>query len=453
MTKLGNLAGFGFIKHGPIFGPNNELIIGLKTRIICLNVDTGEELWKFEADKRIRAVVYSDINNSLYTGIKGSKKLTVFDPSTGSDITPGKLKLKGTLIDIREDGRGNLVLVETEGFNLIKPETGELIWKKSYKIDYLDEVMPYEDGYIAIGKDEKKGSISLVDNDGNKIWDSKVKGYAYYITPTKKGVLYISTERSNILDYSNGKDVWLRDVKFRAIPAVTYDTQEEKVILFENKKGYKFDLETGEIELFAEDIELLKVNKKTPLTAEYVSTGYFISADQHTSVLSAEGKLLYTKYFKPVSTIGGLASVATIGLAAAGIDIDVAGSIENLNTLKSLSHGVMTESQDQTDASSQTTVMAGLYVGDGSGNMATVFEVTKTRYFNSKNTKNHKFILAEREMNETEGRNFIYMLNKASGEIDKQIELFDKTPNYVVDEIDNRVFLNEKNRLVSGLQL
>jgi len=85
--------------------------------------------------------------------------------------------------------------------------------------------------------------------------------------------------------------------------------------------------------------------------------------------------------------------------------------------------------------------------------MATVFEVTKTRYFNSKNTKNHKFILAEREMNETEGRNFIYMLNKASGEIDKQIELFDKTPNYVVDEIDNRVFLNEKNRLVSGLQL
>jgi len=154
-----------------------------------------------------------------------------------------------------------------------------------------------------------------------------------------------------------------------------------------------------------------------------------------------------------VTTIGGLASVATIGLAMAGVDLDVGGAIENLNTLKSLSQGVLVESKDQTDASSQTTVMAGLYVGDESGNMTPVFEVTQTRYFNSKSTKDHKFILAKKELGENEGRNFIYMLNKASGEIVKRIELFDKTPNYIVDEIDNRVFLNEKNRLISGLQL
>jgi len=405
LAKLANLAGFSFISHGPMFGPNNELIIGINRQIFAFNTTTGEELWKLEADKSIKALVYSDINSSLYMGIRGSKKLTVFDPSNGNDITPGKLKLKGTLIDISDDGKGNLLLVETEGFNLINHETGDLIWKKSYKIAYLDEVIPYKDGYIAVGKDEKNGSISLVDNDGKKIWDSKVKGYAYYSTPTNKGVLYISTERANILDYSDGKDVWKKDVKFRAIPAVTYDTQEEKVILFENKKGYKFDLETGEIELFAEDIELLKVNKKTPLVAEYVSKGYFISADQHASVLGSDGKLLYTKYFKPVTTIGGLASVATIGLAMAGVDLDVGGAIENLNTLKSLSQGVLVESKDQTDASSQTTVMAGLYVGDESGNMTPVFEVTRTRYFNSKSTKDHKFILAKKELGENEGRN------------------------------------------------
>jgi len=444
--------GFRFINFGPMFGPNNELIVGLAKQIFAFDFESGKQLWKYETDKNMKALVYSDINNSLYVGIWRSKNLIVLDPVKGNDITPGKLKLKGTLLDIRDDGRGNLVLVETEGFNLIKPETGDLIWKKSYKIDYLDEVIPYENGYIALGKDEKKGSISLVDNNGGKVWDSKVKGYSYYNTPTKKGVLYISTERSNILDYNTGKDVWDRDVKFRSIPAVTYDPNEKKVILFENKKGYKFDLETGEIELFAEGIECENVTKKTPLVAEFVSTGYFISADQHASVISPEGQLVYSTYFKPVTTIGGLASVATIGLAFAGVDFDVGGAIENLNMLKSISHGVITESQDQTDASSETSVMAGLYVGN-EGNMAPVFEVTKTRYFNSKNTRDHKFILAKREINETEGRNFIYMLNKASGEIVKRIELFDKTPNYIVDEIDNRVFLNEKNRLISGLQL
>ncbi|MCZ6899623.1 MAG: hypothetical protein O7F74_05250, partial [Bacteroidetes bacterium] len=189
------------------------------------------------------------------------------------------------------------------------------------------------------------------------------------------------------------------------------------------------------------------------------SNGYFITADQHASLLTPDGKLLYSTYFKPVTTVGGLASVAQLGANVAGIDIDVEGSLDNLNTLKSISAGSFSAglqrsdaNMDQTDAKSETTVMAGLYVGDGAGNMATVFEVTSTRYFNSKSTKDYKFILAKKEEGETEGRNFIYMLNKSTGEIVKKIELFDKTPNYVVDEIDSRVFLNEKNRMISGLQ-
>ena len=145
-------------------------------------------------------------------------------------------------------------------------------------------------------------------------------------------------------------------------------------------------------------------------------------------------------------------SVAQVGLAFAGVDFDIEGSIENLKTLQSLSHGVWGESADQTDATEETTVMAGLYVGT-EGNMAPIFEVTRTRYFNSKKSRDHQFILVHQKQADTDGRNFIYMVNKATGEIDKRIELFDKTPNYVIDEIDNRVFLNEKNRLISGLQM
>ncbi|MCG8390329.1 MAG: hypothetical protein MJA30_32570 [Cytophagales bacterium] len=44
------------------------------------------------------------------------------------------------------------------------------------------------------------------------------------------------------------------------------------------------------------------------------------------------------------------------------------------------------------------------------------------------------------------------MVDKATGEVEQQIELHDKTPNYVVDEIDRRVFLNEKNHLITGYQ-
>ena len=139
--KIKEVQQSSFIQHGPYFTEDNYLVLGLKDHIAAINFDLGNLVWEMETDKKIKALVYSPLNNSLYLGIRKSKKLTVLNPGTGADITPGKLKLKGTLLDVRPDGKGHLILVETEGFNLIDPETDDLVWKKSYKIDYLDEVI------------------------------------------------------------------------------------------------------------------------------------------------------------------------------------------------------------------------------------------------------------------------------------------------------------------------
>ena len=450
-AKLKSVGGVGFIEHGPSVTKAGNLVLGLQSEIIVVDPAAGKVLWQQETDKNIKALVYSDLNNSLYLGIKGDKKLTVFNPATGEDITPGKLKLKGTLLDIRDDGRGRLVLVETAGFNLIDPKSGELIWKKSYTIDYLDEVIPYKEGYIAIGKDFKNGSISLVSNDGDKIWDAKTKGYSYFVTPTKAGVMYVSTERSNILDYSNGKDVWDKDVKFKSLPAVTFDEESNKIILFENGRGFKFDNETGKIEEFATEVELMEVDKKTPLVAEVVASGYFLSTDQHASVLSKDGKVVYTKYFEPVTSTNFM-SLAQAGLSMAGVDLDIAGSIENLKALDAISKGAYQSGGDDNGGTSSTSVISGLYVGS-EGNMATVFEVTKTRYSNSKATKERKYILAQQKGGDGSKMNVIVVLDKASGEELYQIALLDKTPNYEVDTIDDRVFINQNNHLITAYQI
>jgi outer membrane protein assembly factor BamB len=458
LTPLGEGKGFikslitkrSFIDHGPYFNKENNLIIGIKNQIFAIDRSNGKIVWQHEADKRIKALVYSEANNSLYLGIKKSKTLKVLDPSSGKDITPGKLKLRGTLIDVRPDEANNLILVETEGFNIINPETNEFRWKKSFKIDFLNEVIPHEKGLIAIGKDEKDGTISLVDENGDKIWSSKVKGYSYYVTPTEKGVMYISTERSNILDFEKGKDVWDKDVKFKSIPAVTYDEKEDKVILFENKKGYKFDLNTGQIDLFAEDIALESVKKKTPLVAEYIQdAGYLLFSDQHISLLSTSGKLNYTQYYTPASSLKGFAQLATTGLAFAGVDLDVGGAMENIEQLSSLSNGAYRKSSDQSDGTSTESVIAGMYVGNEQ-NMSTVFEVTKTRYSNSKNIKSHKFIVAKIKSDTAPTKHGIYMINKKTGAIDKRIDLLDKTPNYLIDVVDDVIFVNEKNHLITS---
>lgn len=457
ISDLGEIGGLlkklskkSFIDQGPYFTKENNLIVGLKDEIYAVNLLNGDIIWKHKADKRIKALVYSKANNSLYLGIKKSNKLQVLSPVSGEDITPGKLKLRGTLIDVVPNKNEDLILVETEGFNIIDPKTNEFKWKKSFKIDFLDEVIPHEKGFIAIGKDEDDGTIALVTKDGKKIWDSKVKGYAYYVTPTPKGILYISTERSNILDYSDGKDVWRKDVKFKSIPAVTYDDVENKVVLFENKKAYKFDLKTGSIDLFAENIELEKVKRKTPLEAEYIQNeGYLLNTDQHISLLSHNGQLKYSKYYVPASSIDGLVGFAELGLKITGIDLDIQGAINNIRKLTALSNGVYRTSLDQNDGTSKESNIASLYTGD-SDNFTTVFEITKKRFFNSKSIKNHKFIVSKLKREDETSTHKIIMINKKTGKIDTQIELLDKTPNYVIDEVDNVVFINEKNHLISS---
>ena len=444
------LLGNSFIDHGPFFTEKNNLIVGIKDEIYDINFMSGKIIWNYKAKKRIKALVYSNKNNSLYIGVKKSNKLIVLNPNRGKDITPGKLKLRGTLIDVLPDESGNLILVETEGFNIIDPTTNKFKWKKSFKINFLNEVIPYKEDFIAIGKDEKKGSIALVSNEGKKIWDTNIDGYAYYATPTDKGILYISTERSNILDYKKGKDVWKRDVKFKSIPAVAFDEEEQKVVLFENKKGYKFDLKTGEINLFAKDIELKKVKRKTPLVAEYLKgEGYLLYTDQHMSLLKSDGTVKYSDYYKPASSIEGLASVAQFGLDLYGVDLDIKGSMDNIEMLSSLSNGAYRTSKDQTDGTSESSNIVGLYAGSIKKENE-IFSVTSKRFFNSKNFKDSQFIVSKIKRENLPSIHKIIKVDKKTGAITTQIDLLDKTPNYVIDKVDNKVFINEKNHLISA---
>ncbi len=444
VAKLGNSTSrSSFIDQGPMFTKSGDLIVGVDEMAYGIDATTGKVKWSYEAEKNLQALVYSPQSNSIYLGVKKSNRLIVLDPADGKDITPGKLKLKGSLVDITSDNKSNIVLVETEGFNLIDPKTSDFLWNKSYKIDYLDEVIPFEKGYIAIGKDEKNGSISYVDGNGKKIWDSHVNGYTYYATPTEKGVLYISTERSNILSYSDGKDVWDKDVKFKSIPAVTFDEAEKKVILFEGGTGYKFDLATGAMTIFAKDIKLNNVTKKTPLLAEYRPSGYVLYTDQHLSLLDKKGKLVYSNDYPPLTSTN-FAGLAQLGADIAGIDIDISGAIENMEQLDRLAKGAYFPSNAESQGTSHTQVLAGASFGN-----SPLYEVTKTRYSNSRNARDHKFILTK----DADSKREIIMVNKDTGKVDKKINVVDTTPLYVVDEIDTRVFICERNKTISSYDL
>lgn len=225
-------------------------------------------------------------------------------------------------------------------------------------------------------------------------------------------------------------------------------------MLFENKKGYKFDLETGEIDIFAEDIVLEHVKKKTPLVAEFIAgEGYLINTGQHLSLLSPSGVLKYTKYFEPASNLNGFRDIVQKGLYVAGVDIDIDGAMKNIDMLSSLSSGVYKNSEDQTDGTSEVSFVAGVSTGSKETGTTTIFEITKERFSNTKSIKSHKFIVTKVKNQGAPNQHFIFKVNKKTGETDLQIELMDKTPNYLIDEVDNVIVVNEENHLIRSYQL
>jgi len=208
--------------------------------------------------------------------------------------------------------------------------------------------------------------------------------------------------------------------------------------MFESKTGYKFDLATGAMNIFAEDIKLEDVTWKTALEAENRPNGYFFYTKQHTSLLDKKGKIVYTKEYPRLSTTD-FTALAQLGAVAVGVDIDIAGSIENMKKLDRLSKGMYTESNVTTQGTAKNYMVAGI-----SGNTYR-YEVTMTRYTNSRNTRDHMFITTKDEAS----KQSILMVNKDTGKVDKTINIIDTTPLYVVDEIDTRVFICERNKTIT----
>ena len=445
------LLGASFISHGPAFTEDgNTIVLAIKDNAYGLDANTGAVKWTEKTKKPIKAYVYEPSNNSLYMGVRGSNKMTVLNPADGADITPGKLKLKGTLLDVVPSGDGRLVLVETEGFNLIEPASNDLVWKKSYKVAALDEVLPLGNGdFVAVAKTEKGSEVHRVDASGKKVWDAKAKGYVYFASPLDNGVLYISTERANILGMADGKDLWDKDVKFKSAPAVAIEPSGDKVFLFENEEAYRFDLVTGAIEKLADDIDMEEVKKDTPLEAEAIDAGYFVYTDMHASLIDRDGKLVYTSYYPALKEFD-VAGAAQFAANLTGVDVDIKGSMAGIEDLRSLSNGSMPgRSAGNQGGGTTDDRTVGVYVsGDGGQTYGTVLELANKRFTNSQSTRNHKFVTTRGD-----GGPVVYRIDKATGEVDRTIELDDKNPGYIIDEVDGRVYVLNNNRVLSGYSM
>ncbi|MBK9982156.1 MAG: PQQ-binding-like beta-propeller repeat protein [Saprospiraceae bacterium] len=71
ISKLGNsTTRTSFIDQGPMFTKNGDIIVGVNEMAYAIDANNGQIKWKYEAEKKLQALVYSPQSNSLYMGVK-----------------------------------------------------------------------------------------------------------------------------------------------------------------------------------------------------------------------------------------------------------------------------------------------------------------------------------------------------------------------------------------------
>ena len=408
----------------PKVDASGNLVLVNKKEIFCIN-KAGALAWKKEFDDNVDDAYLSTDKKALFIGYK--KYIDKLNTADGNSQIKEAIKMKDALNGIEPMGNDYIVYNE-KGINIMDA-SGNMKWKKDATVGNITQVKYTSAGILAVEGDEKDTKLIWVDLNGKDLWDQKIDGGLVFAEPTSKGVMYVTSERANILTFEKGKDVWNRDIKIKGVPFFGQDDKNKILYAFAKEKLHSFNFNDVSYKLVAEGIDLKKFKPEEEAATVDVRDGgnkVVISTNQDVAAVNvADGKIMYNNSFKEIG------SSKKRLMKFAGAALSVAGGVMDA---KAISKGNFTATQ----TGANTVTIESNSVGGGLASNAggDLYNAAKKRYLATQATKDNLYILSQME----EG-NGLLVWNKDSGTITKKITFNDITPQFVVDESTDRLYV------------
>ena len=411
---------------------NNIMVVAYKKSIIGIDLKSGAKVWTKEYDDDIKTIVVNEEDNQLFVGV--DKYMDLVTTNDGKSQLSEPIKLKDKLLGIQKSG-DEIIVMHKKGMNIYDSKTQSLRWKKPDYPGQSDQVIKSDKGYITISKYEQEGKITLLDKNGKKKWDKGVSGRVIFVSAVSKGVFYISGEKSNILNYTKGDKVSKDDVKIKGNPAVAFDQDDNKVVIFSDKKLTTFDIKKGTSKEIAKDIKFEKFNDSEDWASIDVrESGYFISSSQNVALVSKTGKVKFNNHYKPVSASRAFGALTAMASTIGGVN--VGGAISDLNRMDRMMSGSFKDASS--DGADERTKSNGLYVGG-----APVFGISNTRYMATKEDKDFVYIFMKAKKDKQ-----VVKVNKDTGKTVSTVRMKDKSPIYLIDDYEQTIITVESGKSV-----
>jgi outer membrane protein assembly factor BamB len=422
----------------PVVDQSGNFIFSNKEMVYCVDGKSGKELWTKEfkdditdfiltTDKKSLFVVYDDLMDKVEAG-------------SGKNAYEKPIKLGGKVNGLMPINNATVVM-HSDGFNVLEAN-GSFRWKKDASVGNISSVWTIADGFIALESNEEDGKIFKVSAEGKKIWDESLSDPVYTVQPISNGVIYITTEKANILSYDKGKDVWKKDIKIKGNPAFGADKEKKIVYVYSDKALSSFNLNDGSFKEIIEELKLKDYDDEKELAnLETRNGGLFIQTNQNVAFIKDDGSVLYNKYF----TEAGLSKGARGLLKAAGVVAGVAGAAHSVAGLGKPEELKITPVGNNTYEVTSKQIEAGGKISEGGD---ALYSFAQARYFATQSTKNTVYVLSKWP----EGTGLV-VVDKDNGNEIRRIAFNDKTPQYVVDEADYKVYVIVNNKELRAYSL
>ena len=220
---------------------DNMLLFGdIHHNLICLNANSGEEIWKFDAGAPVKSSPALSGNKVIFANNKGR----VFALDLSSGLALWEKQLLGNVFSHPVLGDGRAFLGTSEGkLVALDLEKGNLIWQRDFDGAIFSSPSYYEDA-LYIGTNERM--VYAVDAArGETQWSFKTEGIVNTVPLPSPNYLYLTAWDRNlyVLDRHSGEMKFKTQLKkpAKSSPIIYRDlllvhTANDKLIAFSNEQ-------------------------------------------------------------------------------------------------------------------------------------------------------------------------------------------------------------------------
>jgi outer membrane protein assembly factor BamB len=375
-----------------------------------------------------------------------------FNINDGSMVWAKPLEVKGKLSQVSFLDNGILVLPDDGNktkINLFDYKTHAGTWGKKGKGIAIKggiyDFLPAENGILLVSHTSNGNFLNFLDPKTGTITfvkPVKIDGRVIGIVPLDAGILYITTESMNVLNYTAGVLKWHKSVK--TSPELTAEF-DGKIYAFDSKTRtvQVVDMSNEAVKPFTA-IQLKFEGKEIPRKLEIMEDGIFLHSDQNVAKFNWDGTLAFQAYY-PAPREPGWKRALLYAEAVRGAYVGAQAYYVS-GAMASIEDEV---SQEDAAAGDMVNQIGNAY-GD-LGNQASAYAASAFKQANARKkatSSSRTFMLI---MSKQDSGIQLLKVSKASGKIEGRIELGkDREPIYAVDDVTAQVYYRSGNKTLTS---